>query len=93
MTPGYTTKSVVLHWGGRGGLSVPNCEDIKRYFGIAILSNLTAEETSDATMARFLHLTSTDENPQHQLCKGWCFMIQWEKLEKHEYKIWQEKKT
>lgn len=65
-----------------GGLSRLTDSVINRltyYFGISVRrrANTTPEEMRNDIMSSFYHCSSTDENPNHDLCpkseKSWCF--------------------
>ena len=66
-----------MRMGGRGRLTKPLMLQLQKYYGTAIRSNVgDIKAMKDAVMAIFLHSSSTDEEPQHQLCPSgstsWC---------------------
>ena len=55
--------------GGRGKLTEVLTKKLTKYYGLAIRRNHeSVEEMQKAVMATFYHMSSTDENPQHQNC-------------------------
>lgn len=65
--------------GGAHSLTDEVIDLLGSYYGKAIRDNVGTnfETMRDAVWATFFHLTSTDENPAHQLCppgaNSWCF--------------------
>ncbi|KYN11085.1 hypothetical protein ALC57_16744, partial [Trachymyrmex cornetzi] len=85
------TKRKVL--GGKGKLTGKVIDKLTVYYGLAIRRNCdNIENMSNAIWATFYHYSSTNENPQHDLCPvgqdSWC---DWQraaatgKLESYEY--------
>ena len=62
---------------GRGRLTYDMIDRIQNYYGMAIRQNTNSvSEMKKAVWALFFHVSSTDENPKHQLCpkgeQSWC---------------------
>ncbi|XP_077536306.1 uncharacterized protein LOC144148663 [Haemaphysalis longicornis] len=62
--------------GGRGGLTQDLIKKLTTYYGMALREHDTVEKMQRAVMATFYHVTSTDEQPRHELCpqgaQSWC---------------------
>ncbi|CAN7950047.1 unnamed protein product [Ixodes pacificus] len=62
--------------GGRGGLTQDLIKRLTSYYGMALRNNSDVKEMQRAVMATFYHITSTDEEPHHDLCPpgplSWC---------------------
>lgn len=63
--------------GGKGKLTDALIKKLTKYYGLAIRRNLQSkEDMKREIMATFFHLSSTDDNPQHQNCptgaNSWC---------------------
>lgn len=62
--------------GGRGGLTQELIKRLTSYYGMALRSHSNVADMQRAVMATFYHVTSTDEEPHHELCPpgpmSWC---------------------
>ncbi|XP_077539634.1 uncharacterized protein LOC144152273 [Haemaphysalis longicornis] len=62
--------------GGRGGLTQDLIKKLTTYYGLALRNNSEVPDMQRAVMATFYHVTSTDEEPHHELCPpgplSWC---------------------
>lgn len=63
--------------GGKGKLTDGLIKKLSNYYGLAIKRHTnTVDDMKKAIMATFLHMCSTDENPQHHYCPtgitSWC---------------------
>ena len=74
---GRIIKRSVL--GGRGKLTDAIIDELGRYFGKAIrdCADTTADQMRKTCLSGIKHVTSTDENPDHEYCptgeNSWCF--------------------
>ncbi|CAN7950323.1 unnamed protein product [Ixodes hexagonus] len=62
--------------GGKGGLTQNLIKKLTSYYGMALRDHSEVDEMRRAVMATFYHVSSTDEEPHHQLCPpgptSWC---------------------
>ncbi|CAN7978839.1 unnamed protein product, partial [Ixodes persulcatus] len=62
--------------GGRGSLTQDLIKRLISYYGMALRNNSDVDGMQKAVMATFHHVTSTDEQPHHDLCPpgplSWC---------------------
>ncbi|XP_075533155.1 uncharacterized protein LOC142566189 [Dermacentor variabilis] len=62
--------------GGRGGLTQDLIKRLTSYYGMALRGSEDVKDMKRAVMATFHHVTSTDEEPHHELCpvgpSSWC---------------------
>lgn len=76
MGTGHKPRKVNLLGGGRGGLTQDLIKKLTNYYGMSLRDSDTVEDVQKAIMTTYYHVTSTDEDPQHDLCpqgpKSWC---------------------
>lgn len=62
--------------GGRGGLTQELIKKLTSYYGLALRKHTSVPDMQRAVMATFYHVTSTDDEPHHELCPpgpdSWC---------------------
>lgn len=62
--------------GGKGSLTQNLIKKLTDYYGQALRENADVKEMQRAVMATFYHVTSTDDDPHHDLCPpgpdSWC---------------------
>ncbi|XP_018315083.1 uncharacterized protein [Mycetomoellerius zeteki] len=67
-------KNTVKNLGGKGKLTNKLIDQLTIYYGLAIRRNPNSlKNMKNEIWATLYHKTSTDENPQHELCsESWC---------------------
>lgn len=62
--------------GGKGGLTQDLIKKLTNYYGMALRDNDNVQDMQKAVMATYYHITSTDQDPHHDLCpqgpQSWC---------------------
>ncbi|XP_077513273.1 uncharacterized protein LOC144124468 [Amblyomma americanum] len=62
--------------GGKGGLTQDLIKKLTNYYGLTLRRNTEVSDMQRAVMATLYHVTSTDDEPHHELCPpgpdSWC---------------------
>ena len=96
-------QEIIITLNGRNKLTSKTIEAISFYYSHNIRIHDNVEDMKKGIQSILDHLTSTDDNPKHENCGDWCFMVQYNKRKKEaqtayiaqytaRYNDWQEAK-